>query len=87
MTRWDIYPYPFEQEEPGSIFILGLEGSPAGGCILLRCSLGQRPLRASSLAHALHLRPRHSPEFVGYPTVSSVTPRTVANTSANLHTS
>ncbi len=39
---------------------------------LLRCSLGQRPLRASSRVRASHLHLWRSPSFVAYPTVSSV---------------
>ena len=40
---------------------------------LLRCSLGQRPLRASSRVRASHLHLWRSPSFVACPTVSSVT--------------
>ncbi len=39
---------------------------------LLRCLLGQRPLRASSRVRASHLHLWRSPSFVAYPTVSSV---------------
>ena len=39
---------------------------------LLRCSLGQRPLRASSRVRASHLHLWRLPSFVAYPTVSSV---------------
>ncbi len=39
---------------------------------LLRCSLGQRPLRASSRVRASYLHLWRSPSFVAYPTVSSV---------------
>ena len=41
---------------------------------LLGCSLGQRPVRASSRVRASHLRLRRSPSSVAYPTVPTVIP-------------
>jgi len=49
-----------------------LQISAAAPAHLLRCSLGQRPLRASSRVRASHLHRWRSPIFVVYPAVLAV---------------
>ena len=50
----------------------GLQILAAAQAYLLRCCLGQRPLRASSRVRASHLHLRRSPSSVAYPAIRVV---------------